>query len=426
MESELYSPFMTRAAALAIALMLSTSNDRALLMLKDWIREVDAHTPGERDAALVKISEWTYDDLELMQAYIDAVTEVPINTSARQNRRSRLTQAELSDVKEQTKLLRARGIDQFRKRAVLLHTDVAMFGADPLVVKRPPPVVSKQSHDQNQRRVDVLSRDGQVERYQLANPHWEYARDLLESLPREKGRDPIVGQWYEAVGTHFLIHRQFAEAIDHFNVARRLVPDDPGVQYGQAWLQEILGSPRIQDYVRVSLQMGVNISGVWSPQTHFKNAAELLRKAVATKPDFIRARLRLGKILVEQRNYPEALEHLRHVATSTADATLRYYALLFSGDAALSLERAAEARTSYEHALDLFPRSQAAQLGLAASLRLLGDRQPAIDAVMSTVMVAPDARDESDEPWWDYYGGNDATVDRLLAALREPYLEPRH
>ena len=244
-------------------------------------------------------------------------------------------------------------------------------------------------------------------------------------MPKEKGRDPIIGQWYEAVGAHFLIHRQFAEAIGHFAIARRVAPDDPGVQYGEAWLQEILGSPRIQDYVRVSLQTGVNITGVWSPQTHFKNAAELLRKAVATRPDFVEARLRLGKILVEQKNYAEALDHLGRVATSTEDAALRYHAFLFSGDAALSLERAGDARTAYEHALDLFPRAQAAQLGLGASLRLLGERQTAIDAIMSTIMVSPDARDESDEPWWDYYDGNDAAVDRLLAALREPYLEPR-
>lgn len=415
------------SGALIIVTALSTfavSNDRALGMLKDWIRAVDEHAPGEHDAAVVRISEWTYDDLDLMQAYVQAVTGVPLNTNPRKLRRQKLTSAELIEIKERTKDLWARGLDRFRKRAVLLHTDVAMFGSEPLVVKRPPPVVPKQFRDRDQRRIDVMSRDGQVERYQLANPHWEYARDLLESLPKEGGRDPIVGQWYEAVGAHFLINRQFAEAIEHFNVARGVVPDDPGVLYGEAWLQEILGSPRIQDYVRVSLQTGVNISGVWSPQTHFRNAAELLRKAVAAKPDFVEARLRLGKILVEQKNYVEATEHLRRVTTSTEDATLRYYAFLFTGDAALSLEQAADARTAYGRALDLFPRAQAARLGLGASLRLLGERQPAIDAVMSTVMISADARDERDEPWWEYYDGNDAAVDRLLAALREPYLEP--
>jgi tetratricopeptide (TPR) repeat protein len=266
-----------------------------------------------------------------------------------------------------------------------------------------------------------MSHDGQIERYQLANPHWEYARDLLESLPRDKGRDPIVGKWYEAIGAHFLINREFAEAVAHFDEARRVAADDPGVQYGEAWLQEILGSPRIQDYVRVSRLIGVNIEHVWSPQTHFKNAAELLRKAVTARPDFVEARLRLGKILVEQKNYAEAIDHLQRVAASTERVTLRYYAWLFSGDAALGLGRAADARTAYERALDLFPRAQAAHLGLGASLRLLGERQTAIDAVMSTVMVSPDSRDESDEPWWEYYDGNDADVDRLLAALREAY-----
>jgi tetratricopeptide (TPR) repeat protein len=415
-------------AAIIIVTALSTfsaSNDRALSMLKDWIRAVDEHRPGDHDAALVRIAAWTYDDLDLMQAYIQAIAEVPLNTKPRQIRRQQLTQSDLFEIKERTKDLWARGFDRFRKRAVLLHTDVAMFGAEPLVVKRPPTVATRQPRDQDQRRVDVLSRDGQVERYQLANPHWEYARDLLDSLPKGQGRDPMVGKWYEAVGAHFLIQRQFAEAIAHFDVAHGVARDDPGVLFAEAWLQEILGSPRIQDYVRVSLQMGLNISGVSSPQTHFRTAAEMLQKALAARPDFVEARLRLGRILVEQKNYPEALEHLQRVATSTADATLRYYALLFSGDASLSLERPGDARTSYERALDLFPKAQAARLGLGASLRLLGERQTAIDAVMSTIMVAPDARDQRDEPWWEYYDGNNANVDRLLAALREPYLEPR-
>lgn len=416
-----------RLTALLLAAILSTSagnNSRAMELLGDWIVAVDQHTVGEHDAAITALSEWSLADLDLMQAYVNALTGVPRNTTARERRRSTISLGDLQLIRERIRDLRLRGdFDRFRKRAALLHTDAAMFGSFKMTVEQPLPAGVKR--DQRSRRVDVLSKDGEVQSYQLANPHWEYARDLLDALPKTPERDPIVAQWYRAIGAHFMFQRSFAEAIDHFEAARVVVPNDPGVLYGEACLQEVFGAPRMQDYVRVAIQRGVVIRDISSPRSHFRRATEMLRKALAAKPDFIEARLRLGRLLVEQKIYDEALTHLREVAGASRSSSLFYYAHIFMGDAALALDRPADARAAYERALDRYPSAQAAHLGLAAALRLLGERQSAVDAVMSTATLPADARDEGDEPWWDYYYGDAADVDRLLEELRTPYRERR-
>jgi tetratricopeptide (TPR) repeat protein len=416
-----------RLAALLFAAILGSSagtNDVAMSLLRDWIAMVDLHSPGEHDAAITALSEWSLADLDLMQAYVNALTDVPRHSTARDRRRSTISTNDLHVIRNRMQDLQRRGdFDRFRIRAALLHTDAAMFGSFKMTVAQPPP--PGVTRYRPSRRVDVLSHDGEVKQYQMANPHWEYARELLDALPKIPERDPVVARWYRAIGAHFMRQRAFAEALDHFEAARAVAAGDPGVLYGEACLEEIFGSPRIQDYVRVTSKTGVFIRGVSSSQSHFRKAADLLRKALAAQPGFVEARLRLGRLLVEQKQPAEALTHLQEVVSGPEAANLHYFAHVFSGDALIALDRPSDARTAYERALDLFPSAQAAHLGLATSLRLMGDRQSAAAAVLSTVTLAAGTRDEEDEPWWDYYDGDAAGVERLLAELRAPYLGSR-
>ena len=45
------------------------------------------HAAGESDAALATITAWTYNDLELMRAYVEALAEVPNDNRDRVRRR---------------------------------------------------------------------------------------------------------------------------------------------------------------------------------------------------------------------------------------------------------------------------------------------------------------------------------------------------
>jgi len=411
------------AVALAVVLSAAPSNQRAMVMLHDWVRFVDEHTAGDTDAALDSLNAWTYNDLELLQAYVEALTEVPPNTQFRGTRRQQIADVDLAEIKERTKVLRGRGdFDRFRKRAAILHTDAAILGAAPVLVDAPVPQSQRPrwAHGEPQPRVDVKSFDGRVESFERANPNWQYSLSLLESLPAAPRRDRFVAQWYRAVGAYFARERSYADAIRHFERAQLVVPDDPLVLYGEACLQETLGAPRIQNYVRVTtLPNGLVIRDVSSPQRHLRRAESLLRKALAADSHFVEANLRLGRVLTQLKRYEEALPYLQAAIADSRDRTVTYYAHLFSGDAALALGRLPDSRLSYEIAVALYPDSQASRLGLATALRAAGDR-PAALAAMARTLTKPPASREGDDPWWDYYFGDAANVERLIEALWEP------
>lgn len=410
---------------LSLAIASSADNERAMQMLNEWIVMVDRHAAGERDEALAKIGAWTADELDMIRAYVEAFSGVPLDNGNRAARRRQISGTDLAAIKQRTLDIHARGdFDTFRKRAAILHTDAAILESLPMVV--PPPTARSQKprwrRDEPEPEVDVKSSDGRVERFEIANPHWQFAMDLLDALPAKPARDPIVPQWYRTIGAHFAWEHNFADAFRHFERARRVVPDDPDVLFGEACYQETLGSPRVQNLNRVTtLPNGLVILGVASAETHHRRAEGLLRRAIAARPAFVDARLRLGRVLSAQRQHDAALAHFAQVVAESRDDVLTYYAHVFAGDAALALDRAAESRASYERALASYPNAQAARLGLAAALRAAGNREAALDAVMTTITIPAGERDGRDDPWWEYYEGDAANVERLLADLRAPF-----
>ena len=393
-----------------------------MLLLDSWIKAVDQHSAGESDEALAHVTKWTYSDLELMRGYVEALVELPQATRAREARR-RSVGFDLGTIKERTKDLKLRrDFEDFKKRAAILHTDAALLGSMPLVVD--PPIAERRGRAGNQRGVIVKSFDGRVEYFELRNLHWDFAMDVLEALPAAPRRDPIVAQWYRAIGAFFVIERRFADAIDHFARARLVVPDDAGVMFGEACLNEALGAPRIQNYVKVTtLPGGLMIRGIVSPESHWRRAEGLLRRAISIDPQFADARLRLGRVLVALERPAEGLQFLEKAIADSSNRVLTFYGHLFSGDAELSLDHADDAQRSFERALKLFPDSQSAQLGRASALRAGGDPE-ALAAMLPTLTKRADSRD-GDDPWWDYYDGDAAQAGELLTQLRAPFRSPR-
>jgi tetratricopeptide (TPR) repeat protein len=416
---------LVAVAMLSVMSADAVADERTILRLRGWIDAVDTHAAGDTDRALAVVTAWTYDDLELMRPYVEALVLAPSEgNSDRSKRRRRLARDDTPVLAELTRSLQSRGdFDVFRKRAAMLHTDAAILGPGPEVVSPPSPLAPRSMQDA-ERRVIVKSLDGQVQYFEQQNLHWELAMDVLDSLPAKPARDPFVGDWYRAVGAYFAQERRFADAMVHFDRARELVPDHAGVLYGEACLQETLGAPRIQNYVRVTtLPNGLFIEGVSSPQTHYRRAESLLRKALAGDPDLVEASLRLGRVLTRQDRSEEALPHLRKAIASATSSATTYYAHLFMGDAAQALGRPDEARRHYEHAIAVFPESQAAPLALGFVLRSLGDRAAARSAIDPALNPLP--RSADDDPWWQYYDGDAGQVGRLLEALRAPFMKPR-
>jgi tetratricopeptide (TPR) repeat protein len=405
--------------ALLVSLSIAPAADvRMQSMLRDWIAAVDTHTAGERDAAFTQVTAWTANDLALLRIYVEVLAGVPMNRE-RRDRQAALDDSDLTAIRAHMARLQARGdFVRFRIRAAILHTDIALMASPPAIIETPSPVRHRGAATP---RVDVLSTDGRVDRYEQANPHWEFSMSLLESLPAAPQRPAVVGQWYGAIGALFAVERRYADAMEHFSRAREVVPDDPAVLYGDAVLQETLASPRIQDYVKVtSLPNGLVIRGVSSRDTHLRRAEAMLRKAIAAQPRFPQAHLRLGRVLTQLRRPAESLPVLGTAIEQSNDRVVSYFAHLFSGDALLALHRLEDSRASYERAVDLFPKAQAARLGLAAALRTAGDRPAALQAMLPFLSKSP-AANSGDDPWWDYYFGYAADVERSLDDMREPF-----
>lgn len=413
---------------LSLAIASSADNERAMGMLRDWIAAVDRHSPSETDAALATINEWTHNDLILMRPYVEALVDAPtLRNANRAKRRTLISNKDMQAIREKTKDLTLRGdFDGFRKRAAILHTDAAIFGPPPIVVNAPIPRQQKPrwAREETEPSVIVKSFDGRVENFELKNPHWDFAMDILDALPA-KPRDPIVAHWYRAVGAYFARERRFAEAFEHFAHARGVVPDDPHVLFGEACLNETLGAPRIQNYVRVTtLPNGLYIRGVDSAATHWKRAENMLRRALEIDPTFVEARLRLGRVLIQQQKFDEGLRLAEQAAADAPDRALRYYGHLFAGDALLALDRAADARESYRRAIELYPDAQAARVGLGSALRSLSDGPEALDAMLPSLTKERASR-ASDDPWWEYYDGDATHVDALMEQLWAPFKGPR-
>jgi tetratricopeptide (TPR) repeat protein len=202
--------------------------------------------------------------------------------------------------------------------------------------------------------------------------------------------------------------RRFADAITHFARARELVPDDPGVLFGEACLEETHAAPRMQNYYNsTTLPNGFAILGVASPSTHWRRAENLLRRAIAIDPAFAEASLHLGRISVQQQKYDEGIALLGQAAEHLEEPQLTYFARLFAGDALQAAGRTSDARESFELAIALFPDSQAARLALGSLQRTVGDRAAALDIILPTLTKPPSSR-RGDDPWWAYYDGDAA------------------
>ena len=172
------------------------------------------------------------------------------------------------------------------------------------------------------------------------------------------------------------------------------MPDHPGVLYGEACLQETLGAPRIQNYVRVtSLPNGLFIQRrivAANPSTGARSRC--CERRWPRIPALVEASLRLGRVLTQLQRNDEALPHLRKAIASATDPAISISRICSWAMPQQALGQLDEARRQYENAIAIFPDSQAARLALGFVLRSLGDRaaaRAAIDPALDTCAARP-------------------------------------
>ena len=154
-------------------------------------------------------------------------------------------------------------------------------------------------------------------------------------------------------------------------------------------------------------------------------AEALFRDAIAADPGQTEARLRLGRVLLDEGRPQDAAPVLQQAAEQAEDSRQRYLAHLFLGRSAELQDKPKDAVTFYRRAVEAWPESQAARLALARTLEISAGASEAHDLVMASLLDSGKPKREPD-PWWSYTFGPRSLAKVLMerlwqAALGRPF-----
>jgi len=154
-----------------------------------------------------------------------------------------------------------------------------------------------------------------------------------------------------------------------------------------------------------------------------RDAETALREALALAPGTVEARLRLGKLLLDESRADDAEPLLAAADAGARDARQRYLARLFRGRAFERLGQSDHAIGSYRRALETWPDSQAARLGLAHALEKTSG-PAAARAYVDAVLDPTRPKDAKPDPWFLYPVGPPGLATAAFARVFEQKAAP--
>lgn len=369
---------------------LSTQDSLALRRVREWVAAVEQHTPGQIDAALITIRDWTDERLRVLQA--DLVRFLRRNPPL-----------EASTLKLDVPEIRERIL----RRGAMLHADVAMLTS---LAAAP----SAGTDDRPSRPSGVLINDGKPDRLTTGSFHWLLGRQLIGAMPAPS-RDPFVDLWYRATAAFLIASGDYAAAERHLSQARQVVPDNAHVWLASSVLHAYFARPPVQHAAsRVRIPPGSELQ-MQDERRELQQAQRHLQRALSLDSDNAEARLRLGRVLALSQMHEDALRELRIAAALAKEPVQQYYVHLFTGQVESALDRLDSARVSFERAAALFPDAQTPRLALSDLAARRGDENGAIAELEPIVAGKREARAD---PWWSYDEsyGRDWTI--LIGRLR--------
>src|SRR5262249_21654543 len=144
--------------------------------------------------------------------------------------------------------------------------------------------------------------------------HWDIARMLLDDVRPTGAKKPapssddVVRIWYRSTAS-WMQNGQHPSKVHHERAHERFrrVPDIPSLL---ACVHETLADDQIQSVLR-SVVLPTNVVlDTNDERAELKAAEELLRDAVAERPDFPEAHLRLGRVVALRGRYADAIPEL--------------------------------------------------------------------------------------------------------------------
>lgn len=356
--------------------------------LSEWLNLVDRHRPGQRDEAVVQVGKWT--DLTIANAVLDFQAARAMFVKARRRKAPdrafalgvlHMTETEFAEQDTRPVL----------KRAILLHTDLAVGG------------LASTLHDTT---VKVSQ----------ASFHSGLALALVEELAGEFPGDPAVHDWFLATAAALQGALEYLSSPPFLRRAVKRFPNDQDLLTLAGMAHELLASHRVQETeaAQSDTEEGRQIRG--KRLAALEVAADCYARALTVGPPAVETRVHYGRVLGERGQRAEAVDALRPAAGADSPEPLRYLALLFMADDLAALDRAQEADAAYRQAVALYPSAPSGHFAFSAAARRRNDYGLAVNALP---LKGDDDNGPTIDPWNAYFE-IDLTRDAasLLAALR--------
>ena len=239
------------------------------------------------------------------------------------------------------------------------------------------------------------------------------ARDGASEAERRFARD-----WYLLVVSFRHGRSEAGWSRAYLAEARQLFPKDPEVLLVSGSDHEMVS------HVSAGYMRRFNASGQGAseskinPEKELEEAEKYLKQAAALAPDFVEARLRLGRVLMRRGDPDGAARELQaaldHAGQDPARFTqVRYLAWMFLGLVEVDRGNLESAEQSYAEALRLYPRAQAIKVAMSELAYLKGRDAEAAAQVVS--MMESFVRED---PWWTYLLGDAWHFEARLAEMR--------
>lgn len=388
--------------------------------LQRWVLSVEQHEPGSLDDLLPPIGTWSrldlvemLDDLRRFRTFLRRASGGnPLRPQTLRFEGHDLTKQALQQLLGLSDQEAASGdLNRVLKRGALLHTDIAL---NPIALGITPAA-------DPQGRMIIRTSDGRAGGVEFGMIHWELARLLLDAVVPEPGKDEMVRSWYRATAASLHLRRTLAEAGPQLARALVLFPDDGRILFYSGALQETFAAASVQSVVQSTVFRPGLVPAIGSARTHLTQAESFFRQALKIDPGSGEIRVHLANVVGRLGRHQEAAAELRAAIPSITDRPIEYYAQMFLGREEETLGRNGAARDRFERAARLYPRAQSPQLALAQLAWKDADASSAFGIIERLFRIPPRERDRED-PWWEYDDAHVRDADKLLEAVRAPFL----
>jgi len=239
-----------------------------------------------------------------------------------------------------------------------------------------------------------------------AGRHLEFGHQLIREMLASRRNVPAMSvdeatafaeRWYVAAASSLLMVNESGRAGSFIERGLSVAPRSLDLRLMTGMVDDLNALSLIPEEARsVAQRLAIARARVQALMRARNRYAALVEEA----PAFVKARIRLGRVLWMLDEYEASQLELEHAVDQAREPAQRYLASMFLGALYERTRDLAGARAAYEEALAIAPRSQAAAVALG-HLEVLAGRPDRAQALARALLSAPPVADE----WWSYKNG---------------------